>query len=207
MRVWDNNNGALTNWQQLRTNGWIARGESLPFISRPLGSALVLPPNLEGLQSFNLALPMGVAALLPSAPANLQANVISSTRIDVSWEDTSTNETGFRIERAFDGITFAPIGTTTSNASLFSSIGLRPGIRHYYRVRAFNSTGESPYSNTNQATTRTPFADWQLARFTPAQLTNAAFAGPGDDPDSDGLPNFAEYALDRDPLAAEVAPS
>ncbi len=206
LRAWDNNNGALTNWQQLLTNRWIPRGQSLPFISRPLGSALVLPPNLEGLQSFNLALPMGVAALLPSIPANLQAKVISSTRIDLSWTDTSTNEMGFRIERSFDGIAFTPLDVTASNVSLFSSVGLRPGIRHHYRVRAFNSTGESSYSNTNYATTMTPFAEWQLARFTPAQLTNAAFAGPGDDPDADELPNFAEYALDREPLVAEVAP-
>src|SRR6266516_571922 len=204
MRVWDNNYGTLTNWQQVRTNGWIARGESLPFISRPLGGSLVLPPNLEGLESFNLALPMGVAALLPSAPTNLQATTVSDTQIDVSWQDTSTNELGFRIERSLDGIAFAFGGTTSSNVAVFSSLGLRPGTRHYYRVRAFNSTGESRFSNTNSASTRTPFAQWQFTHFTPDQLADPTLAGADADPDADGLPYFVEHTFNRAPLWADL---
>jgi len=36
----------------------------------------------------------------PSAPASLSAATVSDTRIDLSWTDNSSNESGFRIERA-----------------------------------------------------------------------------------------------------------
>jgi hypothetical protein len=200
LRVWDNDNGTLTNWNQVRTNTWVARGQSLPFVSPPLGGSVTLPPNLEGLRSFNIALPAGASALTPGRPVNLQAATASDTQIDLSWQDTSTNESGFRIERSLDGLRFSNIGSTTSNVTSYSSGGLRPNTRYYYRVRAFNGVGESAYSNTNFGSTRTPFAQWQLGNFSATQLTNASVAGPAADPDNDSLPNVFEHALARAPL-------
>ena len=207
LRVWDNNNGALTNWSQVRTNRWIARGESVPFISPSLGGSLTVPPNLEGLESFNIAIPAGVAGMLPAAPANLLVSTVSSTQLELSWQDTATNELGFGIEQSLDGLAFASLGTTASNLTTFSARELRSGIRYYYRVRAFNAIGESGYSNTNYASTRTPFAQWQMMHFSPTQLTNASVAGLNADPDGDRIPNFAEHGLNRAPLSADsVAP-
>jgi hypothetical protein len=188
----------------VRTNTWVARGESLPFMSLPLGGSVILPPNLEGLESFNLALPPGVTALLPSRPTNLIATTVSSTRIDLTWVDTATNELGFRVEQSFDGITFASVAVVAADMTNHSWIDLKPGIRHHYRLRALNGIGESSYSNTNSASTRTPFEHWQITQFTPAQLTNAALAGPDADPDADGLRNFVEYAFNRAPFSADA---
>jgi hypothetical protein len=56
VRTWQNS-GGITNWQQVLANPEIPRGESSPFISPPLGGIYFAPPNLTGLQSFNLALP------------------------------------------------------------------------------------------------------------------------------------------------------
>jgi N-acetylneuraminic acid mutarotase len=205
LRVWDNNNGALTNWSQVRTNRFVARGESLPFIGSPLGGSLTVPPNLQGLESFNIAIPAGVAALLPLAPANLVLSTISSTQLDLSWQDMATNELGFGIEQSLDGLAFALFATTPSNVTTFSAMDLRPGLRYYSRVRAFNDTGQSGYSNTNYASTRTPFAQWQITHFSPTQLTNTSVAGLTADPDGDRLPNFAEHGLNRSPLSDDGA--
>lgn len=49
------------------------------------------------------------------------------------------------------------------------------------------------------------FAEWQTLYFTPAQISDPAYGGPGADRDGDGLTNFWEFALGRDPLIADAA--
>lgn len=56
LRVWNNRSGTITNWQQVLEDMTIERGESLSFVSEPLGGIFIPPPNLTGLRSFNLAL-------------------------------------------------------------------------------------------------------------------------------------------------------
>lgn len=55
LRAWENRAGTITNWAQVIADPGIARGESLPFVTPPLGGAFHAPPNLIGLESFNLA--------------------------------------------------------------------------------------------------------------------------------------------------------
>lgn len=54
LRVWDNQGGSISNWHQVIADPTIPRGESLPFITPPLGGFSQAPPNLVGLESFNL---------------------------------------------------------------------------------------------------------------------------------------------------------
>jgi N-acetylneuraminic acid mutarotase len=143
-------------------------------------------------------------AAQPLAPGGLTATAVSSTQIDLAWLDNSSNEQGFRIERSLDGIAFAEDDVTTSNVTARASTNLSPGIKYYFRVRAFNGSGNSPYSNTNNATTRTPLAQWRLTKFTPAQLTNSAVSGLAADPDADGLKNIVEHGLNREPFSPDA---
>jgi hypothetical protein len=46
----------VTNWQDVLADNSIERGQSLSFISEPLGGVHITPPNLIGLESFNLTL-------------------------------------------------------------------------------------------------------------------------------------------------------
>ena len=55
LRAWENRGGTITNWVQVLADPGIARGESIPFVTPPLGGAFHAPPNLIGLESFNLA--------------------------------------------------------------------------------------------------------------------------------------------------------
>jgi hypothetical protein len=56
MRAWNNRAGTITNWDQVLDDATIERGESLPFLSEPLGGPFTPVPNLNGLRSFNLSL-------------------------------------------------------------------------------------------------------------------------------------------------------
>ncbi len=90
----------------------------------------------------------------PSAPSDLAATAISSTRIDLAWTDNSTNETGFRIERKTGaGGTYAAFATVGTNITAYSNTGLAAGNTYYYRVQAYNSTANSGYTNEASAST------------------------------------------------------
>jgi len=92
----------------------------------------------------------------PNAPSNLVANASSSSQVDLTWIDNSANESGFKIERCNGaGCTnFRQIASVGVNVSTYSNTGLKRNTSYSYRVRAYNSSGNSAYSNT--ATAKTP---------------------------------------------------
>jgi cellulose/xylan binding protein with CBM9 domain/fibronectin type III domain protein/galactose oxidase-like protein len=92
----------------------------------------------------------------PAAPSNLLATPVSPTQINLSWTDNANNETGFKIERKIPGGTYAQIGTAGQNATTFNDTGLTPDTMYDYRVKAYNASCESPYSNEECAGTWPP---------------------------------------------------
>ncbi len=91
---------------------------------------------------------------IPAAPANLTASAISSNQIVLRWIDTSSNESGFKIERAPTASgAWKQIATTSGNVVSFANTGLSPLTTYYYRVRAFSSRGNSSYTDVAGATT------------------------------------------------------
>jgi hypothetical protein len=92
----------------------------------------------------------------PAAPTDLSASAISQTEIDLFWTDNADNEDGFIIEHSLDGASgWTQIGNVGPNVVTFSDSGLAPGTTHHYRVCATNGDGNSPFSNTADATTDT----------------------------------------------------
>ncbi len=91
----------------------------------------------------------------PVAPGNLNAQATSSSHISLRWRDNSGNENGFRIERCQGaGCTnFATVGQVGVNITSFTDAGLAKNTTYTYRVRAFNSVGDSAPSNTASART------------------------------------------------------
>jgi hypothetical protein len=93
-------------------------------------------------------------ASTPSAPSGLLATPVSSSQVSLSWTDNANNETGFKIERKTGaGGTYSQIATPGANATSYPDTGLAAGTTYYYRVRANNASGDSPYSNEANATT------------------------------------------------------
>src|SRR6185503_8816158 len=70
------------------------------------------------------------------APSGLNATPVSTSRINLTWVDNSTNEDGFAIERSSDNINFAPLATVSANIGTYSDTGLTASTTYYYRVRA-----------------------------------------------------------------------
>ena len=95
---------------------------------------------------------------IPLPPTSLTATAASSTSVNLSWADTSGEE-GFKVERKLaSSSTWAQIGTTGTDVTTYTDAnsGLTAGTSYNYRVRAYTSAGNSPYSNSASATT--PFS-------------------------------------------------
>jgi titin len=101
-------------------------------------------------QAQTQAAPVTTSA--PAAPSNLRITGGSSTSLTLAWNDNSTNETGFSVER-WNGYSWVVLGTVGANTTSVQNINLAPYSVYYYRIRAYNSAGYSAYSNTAGART------------------------------------------------------
>jgi len=86
---------------------------------------------------------------IPDAPSNLVATAVSKTQIDLAWTDNATNEGGFKIERCTGAgcANFSQIAAVGANVKNYSNSGLKRNTTYRYRIRAFNTLGNSAYSN------------------------------------------------------------
>ncbi|MFA5795446.1 MAG: fibronectin type III domain-containing protein [Candidatus Brocadiia bacterium] len=94
----------------------------------------------------------GSSAPLPSAVSSLRASA-NYTAITLDWQDNSNSEDGVKIERSTDGVSFTQLALTGADVITYVDSGLAPGVTYYYRVRAYNSNGDSMYSNSASAGT------------------------------------------------------
>jgi transcriptional regulator CtsR len=92
----------------------------------------------------------------PNAPSDLVATPISSSQINLTWQDNSSDETGFKIERKTGSGSYSQIATVGANVTSYSNSGLSASTTYYYRVRAYSAAGNSDYSNEASATTLPP---------------------------------------------------
>src|SRR5207249_784099 len=94
------------------------------------------------------------SSLYPNPARSLTATPLSPTQITLKWSDRSSNEAGYEVERAASSTgPWAQIGTTVPSAVVYTNSALTPSTAYYYRVIAYNSTGDSPPSNVATATT------------------------------------------------------
>src|SRR4029453_18707415 len=83
----------------------------------------------------------------------LSATAVSSSRVDLSWQDVA-GESGYRVQRSADGVAgWTEVGSTGAGVVSFSDTGLAPSTAYWYRVVATSGNGDSGPSNVATATT------------------------------------------------------
>lgn len=90
------------------------------------------------------------------APSNLTATAVSTSQINLAWQDNAASETGFKVERATASSgPWTQVATTGANVTTYSATGLTRNKIYYFRVRAYNASADSAYSNVASAKTFT----------------------------------------------------
>lgn len=89
----------------------------------------------------------------PNPPSNLVATAVSSSQINISWKDNSSNETGFEIERRNGLGSYSKIASVDKDVTSYSNTALTADTEYFYRVRAINENGASIYCTEASAKT------------------------------------------------------
>ncbi|PKL89189.1 MAG: hypothetical protein CVV23_06345 [Ignavibacteriae bacterium HGW-Ignavibacteriae-2] len=93
-----------------------------------------------------------------SAPTNLSAAQASGQiAVNLTWSYNSTNNLGFVVERkSVSDLVYTEIARVSPNARTYlDNTNLQVGNTYVYRIKAYNSTEESVYSNLSQTITVT----------------------------------------------------
>jgi hypothetical protein len=110
--------------------------------------------NNEGNSSYSNVVEVTTSASpVDNPPSGLSAIAVSWDTISLSWSDNSTNENGFKIERATTGQSFSQIAEINAGVTSHDDTGLSPSTAYRYRIRAFNSAGDSDFSDEATAVT------------------------------------------------------
>jgi hypothetical protein len=125
----------------------------------------------------------------PTAPSNLAATSTNPRSVTISWTDTSSNESGFRLERRVASGSFAPLTNLPPNSTSFLDVSVQADQGYIYRLRALNASGESDPSNEATATVPSlPPPPPEAPKLPPAGL----------DTESDGLTDLEEVLYGTD---------
>jgi hypothetical protein len=86
---------------------------------------------------------------IPPIPSNLQAEMLNTAQVRITWNDNSNVESGFVLERQV-GLSgnFEYLDSLSANQNEFiDSLGISVGNIYSYQVYAYNIVGNSSYSN------------------------------------------------------------
>jgi subtilisin family serine protease len=138
------------------------------------------------------------------SPALTTASPLANGFVNATYSQTFATAGGTApYAYAISGGTL-PAGLSLSSAGVLSGTPTAGGI-FSFTVQATDAvalTAQSAYSLTIQ----TPLSLWTAAQFTEAEQADATISGALADPNHNGLPNLLEYALSRDPKAANFSP-
>jgi predicted phage tail protein len=91
----------------------------------------------------------------PAAPSNLTAKALNKSQIKLTWTNKAANQAGVKVERCKGStcMNFVQITTVAGTATTYTDSVLAANTAYRYRVRAYNSAGNSPYSNISSVKT------------------------------------------------------
>jgi alpha-tubulin suppressor-like RCC1 family protein len=140
------NGGTLASSLSVRTNGM---GNATVYYLQPatLDTTSTITAQAGPVAPKTVTFTETTSPAPPSAPTNLGVSVDSTTQATLTW--TSQNNTLFKIERKTGaGGAYSQIFvTTTTGVTSYTDLTLSAGTQYFYRIRASNSAGDSPYSN------------------------------------------------------------
>ncbi|WP_207420618.1 LamG-like jellyroll fold domain-containing protein [Desertivirga brevis] len=110
--------------------------------------------------------------------ATSQESPSPTSSVVIKWNDNSTEEEFFVLERSSDGVTYSDIAHPTANAVTYTdNTGLIPNRTYYYRIKSVSGTESSAYSNPVSVLTP-PIASAPVAPTSPVPSNGNQYATP-----------------------------
>ena len=116
------------------------------------GTALTTPPAAGTIGTGGGGTGGGPGQSAPTAPTGFSALAQAGVQVTLSWTDTSSNEGGFYIERRIAGGSWAQVNSLSTNSTNWTDSTLTEGTSYEWRVQAYNTIGNSSFSNIAYAT-------------------------------------------------------
>jgi hypothetical protein len=112
---------------------------------------------------------------VPASPTALVYRELTPGSVVLAWNDASSNEVGFQVERSVDrGRNWVNDAVVPANCQSFAITNLAPQANYQFRVSAYNSAGASPPAGPLEFTTpaRLPEApsDLKPGKLTPTSV-------------------------------------
>src|SRR6266581_745679 len=87
--------------------------------------------------------PLAPSFMFVGAPGSFTATAVAFNQINLTWQDNSTNETGFEVYQSTTGPagSFSFLATTGPRVTSYSDFGVVGSKQYCYEVRAFRTTG------------------------------------------------------------------
>ncbi len=185
--LWNSNQAA---------NGVDSFGYSVKFGTPTIANGEVfIGTNTNAVVAFGLKPPPNTA---PAAPSNLAATAPSSTSVNLTWTDNSTNPnlaTSFTIQDSTDNVNFSTVTTAAGGTTSITIGGLLSQTTYYFRIDASNGINASAYTKSVQVSTGTTTAQAPAAptglNGTPLTATSVSLNW------TNNATNQTGFALDR----------
>jgi hypothetical protein len=160
--VWimDRNNNELHAYSSLSlsTELWNSGPGSIgtvKFAVPTVANGQVFVGTQNSLQVFGITGP-STPAQPPNAPANLSAQALSGSAIELNWTDNTVSPnfaTNYAIQESTDGVHFTTVANAGQESTSYTVTGLNQSTTYYFQVVGSNSAGSSGPSNIANATT------------------------------------------------------
>lgn len=132
----DTTTNSPTSWAWSFGDGDTASTQN-PSHNYPLQGVYTVSLTASNVDGSDTNTKVGYITVALAAPSGLTAIAQSASRIHLTWNDNSTGEVGFKIERKDSGA-YAQIDTVISGVNEYMDSGLTQNTTYTYRVRAYN---------------------------------------------------------------------
>ena len=149
--VADDNNGTIIEVRFILDDNGFSSDQEFPYTAKiPTDTLAVgthtinaIAENDDG-KEVTASVSVGI---IPKSPTNLNITQLNVYTFYLSWNDNSTGEDGFKIERKIDDGEFTEIITTTERTFIDSTISKKGLGTVYYQVKAFKDIYNSEYAS------------------------------------------------------------
>jgi hypothetical protein len=113
----------------------------------------------------------------PTAPSNLRSTSVATSSVDLAWDDNSSTEDSFQVQRQEGAGSWTTLGTTSAGVTTYTDSTVSAATTYNYRVRASLYGVGSTWAGPLEVTTPDPDEVGTVTGTVASSSTSAAISG------------------------------